>query len=812
MRGRADHRRARLLRAAIAAVPSLGAVMCWTWFGSLNREIAQSVEYSLGTSAGWHQWLERGEPGEIIRRLGVPIYDQWSGLGYRLPTQGMLSDTPLSYLALFLPINFVMFVAFIGALWFAFVLVHQWIDTWTKKNRMLTYLIVDMAIIGMISFYTLWHGWQTYIIQIAGALVILTTLTRRDVVETPHTVDPVPFTSCLAAGLFLLMAPHFGYAMTYAPALLVLFFSVTLSHKAVLFVRMMREPKAFVVPVLILFATLPYVLDLLREMALQSLRPDYLPEPGVLDFAIRQGGILEASAPLQLVFGVILLAHTFVFPLVALFDPGAYSQTGFSGTLTLSWNASAWPIRVVQFHGGLLAVCLALWVMRRPSRQMPKLTQRLLVAMLVVSTLIALLNTSQVSVFTLNWFPVWLLSNSRWTHSDLSLLLCLVLFVWKSDDLWRLLFAKSHRVSWRRRVFKVGVIVGLLSVICVLPYRLSETVRLNGMQTRFSSLQVDSRTRAENEEWRTVVLRIREDMFGTADVGPQRVMFEGEGLMGAEGDNAWFGLRTHSQLRDVQLSSLLSWPRLRSGETLTRGDKFQHIVSDPVCDSSLRSRLDFLAVAWSVISTDCAETALRSESSVAVPMPPSWTSTRTNRSLSSIMPEMIARTPLLSQGDVSAVRLSSFHQWWSTSDHGLSEYCPMLVEHCIDELGLIQGSMTSTPPLVVCLEECMATYEVTEVLPSSKVLVVPLNYDSSLRAVQGSTSLTVSNFHGLVAIPASQLIPGQIKFSVKPDIIMRLRSLAPLALIAALVVAYLQSFRAGTLVGIVSRRKSDAPS
>jgi hypothetical protein len=795
-----------------AMLPSFGAMFCWTMLGSLNREISQSVEYSLGTSSGWHDWLSRGNPGEVIRKWGVPLYDQWSGLGYRLPTQGMLTDTPLSYLALFLPINPVMFLACLAALWFAFSLVHRWIASWSNVRRRLTYVVVDTSLIGMISFYTLWHGWQTYIIQIAGAVVILVTLTERHVIETPDIVELTPFMSSLGVGLLLLLAPHFGYAMTYVPTLVVLFSVVISSKNGALVRRVFRNPAALTVPALVILAISPYLLDLVREMQLQANRPEYRAESGVLDFALRHGAFLEAGQPISWVISGVLMAHTFVFPLVALFDPEAYVQTASPRVLTLSWNAAAWPIRVVQFHGGVLALCLSILVLRRPRDRRAKSVERVAIGLMTLSIVVALFNTSRVPGLSLAWAPVWMFSNSRWTHADVSLLLCLALFVWRSDDIWKMLSGTFRVQRGRRRLMRLGIAFGILSVSCVLPYRVTETLRLNGGQTRFSGLQVDPQVRADNEQWKLVVADIRRSLYGSDTSASERVFFEGEGLMGGEGDNVWWGLRTHSQLRDARIASLLSWPRLRSGATLTRGDKFQHIVSDPVCDASIGSRLDFLSVSWSVLSSDCAESYLKFEKRLNVPMPPSWTSLQSSRSLSSIMPEMVARTPFLQEGEVSAVRLSSYHHWWSTLKEPSKEPCPMLTDDCVTRLELRSGAEIDTPPLRVCLADCIATYELTEEAPVDSLLVVPLNYDPAIRPTPGDIALATVNFNGLLAIQSSQLTIGQITFVIKSDAIMTLRAIAPLAIIAALTIACVGGRKRSTLGGIHTHNESLGPS
>jgi hypothetical protein len=632
--------------------------------------------------------------------------------------------------------------------------------------------------------------------------VILVTLTERNVIEKPDVIELTPFMSCLGVGLLLLLAPHFGYAMTYIPTLAVLFSVIMFSKNGALIRRVFRSPISLIVPVLVVLAVSPYLLDLVREMQLQANRPDYRAEFGVLDFALRQGGFFEVDRPISWGISAILMAHTFVFPLVALFDPAAYIQAASPRALTWSWNAAAWPIRVVQFHGGLLALCLSILVLRRPKSRRVRLVERVAVGLMIISLLVSLFNTSRIPGLSLAWAPVWMLSNSRWTHADVSLLLCMSLFVWRSDDIWEIVFGNLRGQRRRRRFMRLGITFGLLCVGCVMPYRVTETLRLNGGQTRFAALQVDSQVRTDNEQWKVVIADLRRSLYGARTFVPERVLFEGEGLMGGEGDNVWWGLRTHSQLRDVQIASLLSWPRLRSGETLTRSDKFQHVVSDPVCDASIGSRLDFLSVSWSVLPSECVTRFLSLEKQAGVPMPPSWTNLQSGRSLSSIMPEMVARTPFLHEGDVSAVRLTWYHHWWSAQSEPSKEPCPMLTEDCVTRLNLQRGAKVDSPPLRVCLSGCIATYDLTQNAPAGSLLVIPLNYDSVIQPTQGDMALATVNFNGLLAIPSSQLTTGQIRFVVRSDAIMTLRAIAPVLIVAALAIACIAGRRRDTLGGI----------
>jgi len=143
-----------------ALVPTIIGIVMWNVIGVMNMESSLHIEYSLGSSSPWHSFWHRGDPGEVVRHWWVPIYDQWSGLGYRLPTQGLLTDTPLAYLALILPINGIRTLVWFGSLWFMFSQVHRWIASWVKTYQIFVCVFVDLLFLGLLSFYSLLL-WET---------------------------------------------------------------------------------------------------------------------------------------------------------------------------------------------------------------------------------------------------------------------------------------------------------------------------------------------------------------------------------------------------------------------------------------------------------------------------------------------------------------------------------------------------------------------------------------------------------------------------------------------------------------------------
>jgi len=599
----------------------------------------------------------------------------------------------------------------------------------------------------------------------------------------------------------MLMMPHLGYGMTYAPTIVLLFAVVVFSRRGVLARRIVRRPAVLLVPLLAMLALLPGVLDLIREQHLQDARSSYSPELGVLHQTLTYENI-DFSSVSSWILNAAPLIHTFVFPVLALVDPGAYQWTESPGVFQMSWNAYQWPFSLVQFHGGVLLVLLAGWSIWRPKLDKRQCLERTLAVVAVMAMLVALLNTNfePLRWLSLGWAPVGLLSNSRWQYSDLSLLLTLVLLVWRADALVGLFRQVSRgRTELLRRAARVFVVSGVFVMICVLPYRVAEPVRLNGGQTRFAPMQFDPVMRQSNEQWRLVLESLRRDRLGLQAESPQRVLIEGEGLMGAEGDNSWWGLRTHSQLRDVQLSTLLSWPRLRSGLTLTPGDKFQQIVSDPVCDETFPMRLDVLAVEWAILQTSCVKDYFPSSMRVPLPLSPDWKSFKSGRPQTQAMIQMFASA---SRVDYSATRLSEFHHWWTKMQPSTLQPCGLLAQSdkdprsCVSRLGLVAGKSVVGPPLAICKTSCLAKYRLEQLPPSAMHLVVPLRFDSTIRAVQDGAPLAIVDFAGLVAIQSNQLRDGLIEFSLVPDSIMKLRSISPLIGLAVL------------LFAVVSRRRT----
>lgn len=61
--------------------------------------------------------------------------------------------------------------------------------------------------------------------------------------------------------------------------------------------------------------------------------------------------------------------------------------------------------------------------------------------------------------------------------------------------------------------------------------------------------------------------------------------------------------------------------------------------------------------------------------------------------------------------------------------------------------------------------------------------MIPLKFDSAIRATFNDKAISVRNFADLIAIDGKLLEPGEIIFSIEADLIMRLRAGSPILIL-----------------------------
>jgi len=107
----------------------------------------------------------------------------------------------------------------------------------------------------------------------------------------------------------------------------------------------------------------------------------------------------------------------------------------------------------------------------------------------------------------------------------------------------------------------------------------------------------------------------------------------------------------------------------------------------------------------------------------------------------------------------------------------------------VTQLGLTRGTKVDSQPLKVCQRDCVAVYRLSQPPPQYSRLLIPLNYDPALRVTQNGRDLNTTEYAGLLTIDSQQLQPGIITITVHPDLIMRLRAVAPLAVTILILLA-----------------------
>ena len=318
------------LLVAAAFRATIGALI-WVFFGENNVEAKKHILYSLGTQA--RSGVFNNEIiGEVIRLWGTPIYDQWSGLGNRLPTQGFLTDSPLGLLANFLTLDLITFLYLFFSFWFVFFVAHEWINGWVYKKRKLFTFLHNMAILGMTSFYTIFHEWSVYVIQISGAVVCIFTLTNKNLIQNKPDLAANTIVWRVSLGFLMIGLPHIGYGMTFFPVVIFLTLFSLFRNKQNLLLKNWRQPLLLPIPILVMAIYTPTIIEILKIKS--SIVEAFQPEFGLFHYWETDQSILEI---LNSIF------HTMVYPILGIFLPEgylsqatylrnfAYNRTNFAG-------------------------------------------------------------------------------------------------------------------------------------------------------------------------------------------------------------------------------------------------------------------------------------------------------------------------------------------------------------------------------------------------------------------------------------------------------------------------------------------------
>lgn len=740
----------------------------WVIFGANNVESKKHILYSLGAqdSSG----IFKNElNGEVIRLWGTPIYDQWSGLGNRLPTQGFLTDIPLGLLANFFTLNLIIFIYIFLSFWFVFFVAHEWINGWITKKRKLFAFLYDTAILGMTSFYTIFHEWSPYIIQISGVIVCILSLTDKSLIENQPNLVVKTFVWRFSLGFLMIGLPHIGYGMTFFPVVIFLTLFSLFRNKQNLLLKIWHQPLLLPIPILVMAIYTPTIIEILKIKS--SIVEAFQPEFGLFHYWETDQSIFEI---LNSIF------HTMVYPILGIFLPEGYlSQATY--LRNFAYNRT-------NFAGGTLVFFALLYHLL--NRQLIRFKATYIVVLICVSFCLQFLDIKNF----LNLLPIVkpLFSNSHWQYADLTIILILTYIAMIWDDFVDQKTRKNKKWQLQKTFFAIG----MTSIICLLPFRVMQTALVNNGIPRFSASQtLDHGSRQQNERWI--------DHLTSGKVQPERMLMKE--FIHAEGKLSWFGLRYVEQLRDIQIAPLQARVKTRRQPALYSTDLTLSNDADFNCNTLDSSdRLDFLSVTKFISNNRCNKNVLNRSVMKIFPLPIAKTSNEVaTPEINEILYDL---TRQLTVVDVSSelfmISPRFFHEWYHIPDAQrlnlnpqkklTTTPCPFLEQDCIEQLGLFKGSVaTSKPRFKLCKSNCLARFEYSaEYSQKNFQLVLPINYDLVIVAYGGnSQKLQIENFHGLVGINTFGVSPGEITFSIAPDSIMRLHALAPILFL--LLIAYI---------------------
>jgi hypothetical protein len=748
------------LLVAAAFRATIGALI-WVIFGTNNVEAKKHILYSLGAQDRLGVFKNEIN-GEVIRLWGTPIYDQWSGLGNRLPTQGFLTNSPLGLLANFFTLDLIIFLYIFLSLWFAIFVAHEWINGWVTENRKLFTFLHDMAILGLTSFYTIFHEWSVYVIQISGAIVCVLTLTGKSMIQNQPNLVANKIIWRVSLGFLMIGLPHIGYGMTYFPAVIFLTLFSLFKNKRALLIKIWQQPLLLPIPILVIAIYMPAIIETVKIR--NSIVGTYAPEFGLFKYWGTDQSILEI---LNSMF------HTMIYPVLGIFIPEGYlSQPTY--LRSFAYNRT-------NFAGGVLLIFVFMYYFLAWKLNRPKAIFHIIVFFVSLTFFLQYVDLTTV----LDSWPTakLLLSNGHWQYADLSLILVFTCI----GMIWDHFFETNNNGKFSGKTLLLILRIGMLFTICLLPFRIFHTVLANNGTPRFSASHIlNHETRQQNEGWI--------DQFSSGKVLPQRILVNE--FIQPEGQLSWFGLRYIEQLRDTQIAPLQARVKTRGQSALNSSGTTVSVDPYFNCNTlDTADRLDFLSVTKFISENLCNKTVIN-RSRMKISLLPVVKSNN-EAAMPAVNSLLSGSTQQLKVVDVDnelyLISPRIFHEWYYNPDTPRSRLdplrtlettpCPFLEQDCIKQLELFKGSVpTDKPRFKLCKSNCLAHFEYSaEYSQKNFQFVLPISYDTAIVAFDvDSQKLQIENFHGLVGINTFGVSPGEITISIAPDSIMHLNALAPI--------------------------------
>lgn len=517
------------------------------------------------------------------------------------------------------------------------------------------------------------------------------------------------------------------------------------------------------IPILLVAIYTPVVVESLRIQS--STWKNFSPEFGLFHYWGNENSSIK-------IFNSII--HTMLYPVLGIFIPEGYlSQASY--LRSFAYNRT-------NFAGGTLIVFVLIHYLLAYNLRRSKAIFHIIVFFISLTLILQYTGPGNI----INFWPTLkvFLSNSYYQYADLTLILVLIYVAMN----WDCFFETNKNDTIFGKTLVLILSIGILSTISLLPFRIFHTVLTNNGMPRFSAAQIlNNGTKQKNNQW-------VDQLVSENNRGAVRIL--ASDFIHPEGRLSWFGLRYIENFRDAQFAPLQARVKLREQPALHSG-KIPLSV-DPYfnCNTSdTDDRLDFLSVTHFISDFRCNKAAINTNSMSISQLP--IEKTENEIAIPAVSKLLHGETQQLTVENVSGnlylIRPKFFHEWYYNTNNLTAKNmlprnptatpCPFLENNCIEQLGLIQGSITTANPRFrLCKSNCLAHFDYSaEHFQGNFKIIIPISYDATIVALDiNSQKLQLENFNGLIAFDTFAIPPGKITFSIAPDLLMRLHAMAPI--------------------------------
>jgi hypothetical protein len=741
------------LRTRICTPPLFFAVLSCVLFSShfgTDYEEIPTISYSVGSPASRLIPPLDTDAG-LYRLMGSPLYDFRQGLGTRLPTQGNWALSPSVYLGGFLNIKqFTLFHIFLSTFCMA-IAGSLCLWTYQVRQQMLRQIVFFVVGLGFVSIFARSTDWSTVIrvnasiVTVVCLLLIKLRSNQWREFSTGYPLQPLPsvVTRLLAVyGIGDLILQHPGALPMASVIIGSCFLAMCWESNLKLSVsRFKISYKLYVCVTVVLLNIVIIYIDFNNGLGgdFQSRVTDGLAIPNFLD------GFLGNILPAKIELGASVLVANAVLPLLLV--PGLYL---FPDSARLQAAVGNFDRSSFALFGALIVIAVLL--RRRTYLSLNSLQRTILFTF--TSTFL------YIAVQDYRILPSELSTTSPWVQiHSLRLILCLALLIitGSAPSQKSRVLTMSMNLNLALAVLYALVVMGLVGPKSwILSPQKSDSAAYNSIFVE-SNLNSVSRLFREDGNFRFAVIQ-----GGTNDA------------------------LNFDSVRFLDIASTGTplvfpvWTKARSTEPLFKNDV--GIGRQEVTRERLDSQLlvdherfwDFLNIRTLIV--------------------PSTSISRPD-SLEILTPKYIqVSQPPEALGDLKILRRQGFSTFFRRKESlGHQHACILIGGDCEALSNSAQGPIRGEPRLRICSGGCLATFDFDISAGVTQAwILLPIRYDPVIQALDSKSFayLETRDAGGLLEVKLPEGISsGSFKIQIQPDLLMILRSIAPIVnLVAAVLI------------------------